>query len=183
MQNFPIHTIESAPEKSKPLLQGLKQNFGFIPNAAATMAESPVLIGAFVGTFVGFHGGSFTEGEKQTLLLTNAVTLRCPWTVAFHSTAALGAGVSQSDVAAIRNGQLPSDATYAALSAVTKALIEKRGNVAEGDIDRFFSAGYSQTQLLEVIAGIAISTMAATTANLADTPVEDRFKPQTWVAA
>ena len=179
---FTIHTIESAPEKSKPLLQGLKQNFGFVPNAAATMAESPVLIGAFVGAFGGFHGGSFTEAEKQVLLLTNAVTFKCPWTVAFHSTVALKAGVAQSEITAIRDAKLPSDAKYAALSAVTKALIEKKGHVPEADIARFTAAGYSQTQLLEVITSIAISTMAATTANLADTPVEDLFTPQAWVA-
>ena len=73
MPTFPIHTIESAPEKSKPMLQGLKNNFGFVPNAAATMAGSPALIGAFVSAFGSFHGSSFNEAEKQVLLLTNAV--------------------------------------------------------------------------------------------------------------
>jgi hypothetical protein len=41
----------------------------------------------------------------------------------------------------------------------------------------------SQTQMLEVINGIGISTMAAIAGNLADTPVDDRFMAQTWTAA
>src|SRR5271154_6434050 len=103
MHQFILHTIESAPEKSKQALQGLQQKFGVIPNATATMAASPELINGFVGGFLNFHGGSFNESEKQVLLLTNAVTLKCPWTVAFHSTAALKAGVSESDdIKAIR---------------------------------------------------------------------------------
>jgi alkylhydroperoxidase family enzyme len=183
MQRFVVHTIESAPEKSRPPLQGLKQKFGFVPNVAATMAESPVLINAFVGGFSSFHGGSFDEGEKQALLLTNAVTLQCPWTVAFHSSMALREGVAESDVEAVRDGKLPSDAKYAALSGMAKALIEKRGNITEADIGEFTSAGYSKVQILEVIAGIGISTMAATAGNMAGTPVEDLFKAQIWAAA
>jgi hypothetical protein len=70
MQQFSIHTVESAPEESKPALQGVQQKFGFIPNVAATMAENPVLINAFVGGFTSFDGGSFSEVERQALLLT-----------------------------------------------------------------------------------------------------------------
>jgi alkylhydroperoxidase family enzyme len=183
MHQFTLHTIESAPGNSKLALQGLKQKFGFIPNATATMAESPVLINGFIGGFVNFHGGSFNESEKQVLLLTNAVTLKCPWTVAFHSTMALHEGVPESDVKAIRDGKLPNEPKYAALSGMAKALIEKRGNVTEADLERFTSAGYSRAQILEVITGIGVSTMAATTGNMTNTPVEDLFKAHTWAAA
>jgi alkylhydroperoxidase family enzyme len=183
MHEFTVHTIESAPEKSRPTLQALEQKFGFLPNVMATMAENPVLLNGFAGSFGSFHGGSLDECEKQTLLLTNAVTLKCPWTVAAHSTFALEDGMAESDVKAIRAGELPEDPKYSALSAMTRTLIEKRGNVSDVDIERFTSAGYSQAQIFEVITSIGISTMAATTTNLAGTPVEERFKAQAWVPA
>jgi alkylhydroperoxidase family enzyme len=183
MQRFTLQTIESAPEKSRPTLQTLESRFGFIPNVMATMANSPVLLNGFVGSFGSFHGGSLNECEKQILLLTNAVTIKCPWTVAAHSTFAIEDGVAESEIKAIRDGKLPQDRKYAALSALTKALLEKRGNVTEADIEKFTSAGYSKVQILEVITGVGISTMAATTTNMAGTPVEDRFKPQAWSAA
>ncbi|HTG07994.1 MAG TPA: carboxymuconolactone decarboxylase family protein [Bradyrhizobium sp.] len=164
-------------------MQTLESRFGFIPNVMATMANSPVLLNGFVGSFGSFHGGSLNECEKQILLLTNAVTIKCPWTVAAHSTFAIEDGVAESEIKAIRDGKLPQDRKYAALSALTKALIEKRGNVTEADIEKFTSAGYSKVQILEVITGVGISTMAATTTNMAGTPVEDRFKPQAWSAA
>ncbi|HEV3424029.1 MAG TPA: carboxymuconolactone decarboxylase family protein [Paraburkholderia sp.] len=182
MQNFTLHTIESAPEKSRPTLQALQQKFGFLPNVMATMAGNPVLLDGFAGSFGSFHGGSFDECEKQTLLLTNAVTIKCPWTVAAHSTFALEDGMSETDVKAIRAGRLPEDPKYAALSGITRALIEKRGNVSEADIEKFTSAGYAPVQIFEVITSIGISTMAATTTNMAGTPVEARFKAQSWSA-
>ena len=183
MQRFTLQTIESAPEKSRPTLQTLESRFGFIPNVMATMANSPVLLNGFVGSFGSFHGGSLNECEKQILLLTNAVTIKCPWTVAAHSTFAIEDGVAESEIKAIRDGKLPQDRKYAALSALTKALLEKRGNVTEADIEKFISAGYSKVQILEVITGVGISTMAATTTNMAGTPIEDRFKPQAWSTA
>jgi alkylhydroperoxidase family enzyme len=183
MPTFMLHTLQSAPEKSKQTLQLLTEKFGFLPNVMATMAESPVLLNGFAGSFGSFHGGSLDECEKQTLLLTNAVTLKCPWTIAAHSTFALEDGMSQGDVDAIRSGKLPKDVKYSALSAISKALIEKRGHLTEVDIQAFISAGYSQSQIFEVITSIGISTMAATTTNMANTPVEERFQPQVWSPA
>jgi alkylhydroperoxidase family enzyme len=183
MHRFTLHTIESAPEKSRQTLQALEQKFGFLPNVMATMAESPVLLNGFAGSFGNFHGGSFNECEKQVLLLTNAVTFKCPWTVAAHSTFALEDGVPEADVNAIRAGKLPQDPKYAALSAMSRALIEKRGNLAETDIENFTSAGYSQVQIFEVITSTGVSTMAATATNMARTPVEDRLKAQAWTPA
>ena len=44
MTHFPVLTMESAPERSKPALQQLEAAFGMIPNIAGVMANSPVLI-------------------------------------------------------------------------------------------------------------------------------------------
>src|SRR6202050_4938509 len=118
MQNFPIHTIESAPEPSKPALQSLKAAFGMVPNIAGAMATSPVLINSLVGLFQKVHGGSFTEAQIQTLLLTNAVTNACSWAVAFHTALALKEGLDPEDVQAIRERRLPKDSNLAALSTL-----------------------------------------------------------------
>jgi alkylhydroperoxidase family enzyme len=183
MSNFTVHTIASAPEKSKPTLQALEQKFGFLPNVMATMANNPVLLNGFAAAFGSFHGGSLDECEKQALLLTNAVTIECPWTVAAHSTFALEDGMAPEDVQAMRQGRLPAHPKYAALSRLTKALIERRGNVGQTDLDAFTAAGYGPLQVFEVITSIGISTMAATTTNMAGTPVEARFQAQAWAAA
>ena len=180
MSAYRAHTIESAPEKSRPALQGLKQSFGLIPNLAATMAESPVLIGGFVAAFGNFHGGSFSGAQRQTLLLSNAVTNRCAWAVAFHSTLALMEGVDEADVVAIRERRLPADVKLAGLSAMTRALIEKRGHLDDGDLRAFREAGLTHDQVLEVIAGLAVSVMANYAGNITRPALEAPFQAQAW---
>src|SRR5271166_996533 len=89
MLTYQIHTIESAPEKSKPLLELFTRSVGFVPNLAGAIANSPVLANSLLGLFQNVHGGSFTEAEVQVLLLTNAVTNSCSWAVAFHTALAI----------------------------------------------------------------------------------------------
>ncbi len=48
MSAFQVHTIESAPDGSKPALEALKRGIGMIPNLAAAMAESPHLLRGFL---------------------------------------------------------------------------------------------------------------------------------------
>ena len=182
MSAFHIHTIESAPEQSKPVLRQLQQAFGLIPNIAGAMAASPVLINGFISVFQQVHGGSFSEAQIQTLLLTNAVTNRCTWAVAFHTALALKEGLSRADVQAIRERQLPGDAKLAALSRLARTLIEQRGHLAAGDLDAFLSAGYPQEQVLEVIAVVAASTITNYMGSVAQPPLEEMFHEYAWAA-
>jgi alkylhydroperoxidase family enzyme len=180
MQHYPIHTIESAPEKSRPALEGLMKSFGLVPNLAATMAGSPALINSFVGVFSQFHGGSFDSAQRQLLLLTNAVENSCAWAVAFHSTVALKERADPEDVRAIRERRRPGDPASAALWAFSRALIEKRGHLDAQDLAAFATAGFAPAQALEVIAGLAISVMANYAGNITKPPVERPFKAQVW---
>jgi len=43
MLTYQIHTIGSAPEKSKPLLELFTEAVGFVPNLAGAIANAPVL--------------------------------------------------------------------------------------------------------------------------------------------
>lgn len=180
MSAFHIHTIESAPAASKQALETLQKNFGIIPNLAATMAESPTLVNGFVGAFVNFVGGTFSGAERQVLLLTNAVTNRSAWAVAFHSTMALKEGVDAADVTAIREGRTAPHAKVNALSTLSRRLIETRGKLDDADISAFTNAGYSRAQVLEAMAGNAVSTMANYAGNITNPPLEAPFKAHEW---
>jgi len=58
MTTFPVHTMESAPEHSKPALRQLRSAFGLIPNLVGKMATSPVLIDSLVGLFGRFRAAA-----------------------------------------------------------------------------------------------------------------------------
>ena len=181
MTNFPVHTMESAPEHSKPALRQLQSAFGMIPNIAGTISTSPVLINSLVGLFGNVHGGSFTEAQVQTVLLTDAVTNACTWAVAFHTALALKEGLDPADVEAIRDGRLPKDSKLAALSALARTMIETRGRLDDQDVDRFIAAGFGKDHTLEVVAIVAASTITNYTGSVTKTPLEPTFQAHAWV--
>jgi alkylhydroperoxidase family enzyme len=180
MTRFPVNTIDSAPERSQPAMKQLQATFGMVPNIIGAIANSPVLINSLVGLFGNVHGGSFTEAQVQIVLLTDAVTNASAWAVAFHTTLALKEGIDAADVEAIRAGRLPKDSKYAALSALAKTMIEKRGHLNDQDVDRFIAAGFGKDHLLEVIAAVAASTITNYTGSITQPPLEAPFQAHAW---
>jgi len=182
MLTFPVYSIESAPDASKPALRELEAAFGIVPNIAGAMATSPVLTNSLVTLFKQVHGGSFNEAQIQAVLLTNAVTNSCSWAVAFHTALALKNGISRDDVEAIRGRLAPKDAKLAALSNLARKLIEKRGRLSDEDMDQFLDGGFGKGHFLEVVAIVAASTITNYTGNITKPPVEHPFNAYSWTA-
>jgi alkylhydroperoxidase family enzyme len=180
MSNYPIHTTASAPERSKPALEQLQKAFGVLPNLPAVIANSPKLINSLVGLFGQVHSPGLSEAENQIVLLTDAVANSSTYAVAFHTTLALQQGISSEETTAIREGRLPADKRFRALSTLANTLIEKRGHVSEQELDSFIAAGFTKEQVFEVIAIVAASTITNYAGSIANPPLEDPFRQHAW---
>jgi alkylhydroperoxidase family enzyme len=180
MPTYQIHTIASAPEKSKPALEQLEQAFGFLPNLAASISNSPKLVTALVGVFQQVHSSSLTEPEIQIVLLTDAVANSSAYAVAFHTALAIQQGVSSEETNVIREGRTPKGERFAALSTLAKTLIGKRGHLNEQELDAFLHTGFTKEQIMEVIAIVAASTITNYAGTIANPPLEDRFQQFAW---
>jgi alkylhydroperoxidase family enzyme len=180
MPTYQIHTIASAPEKSKPALEQLRRAFGFTPNLVAAISNSPKLVTALVGVFQQVHSSSLTEQEIQIVLLTDAVANSSEYAVAFHTALALQQGVSSEETGAVRARRAPENQRFAELSTLAKTLIEKRGHLNEPELEAFIAAGFTKEQILEVVAIVAASTITNYAGTIANPPVEDQFQPYVW---
>ena len=180
MFTYKIHSIETAPDQSKPLLELFTEVVGFVPNLAGAIANSPVLANSLLGLFQNVHNGSFTESEVQVLLLTNAVTNSCNWAVAFHTALGLKQGIDPADIEAIRGRRLPSQPRYAALSRYAQALIEKRGHVTNDDLTAFLETGFEKEQALEVVATVAASSITNYAGSITNPPLETFLQEHAW---
>ncbi len=180
MSNFPIHTLDSAPESAKASLEYLQTAFGRIPNIVASIANSPRLLNSLVGIFQQVHSSSLAESEIQVVLLTDAVTNASAYAVAFHTELALQQGVSKEDTDAIRELHAPKDNRFEALFTMAKTLIEKRGHLSEHELDSFLAAGFRHEQVLEVVAIVAASTITNYAASITDPPLEEPFAQHAW---
>ena len=131
MPEFKVHTVESAPPASATLLRGLKEQVGFIPNLAATMAESPTLLEAFLGLRSVAGRSSLDPVAREILAIAVASETGCSYCVAAHSTFALMNGAAPAAVEAVRSGAAPQDSRLEALAAFARAVVRREDRVRE----------------------------------------------------
>jgi uncharacterized peroxidase-related enzyme len=180
MPEFSVHTIESAPPDSRRSLEGLQKEIGFVPNLAATMAESPALVEGFTGLRSTLARSTFTPLEREVISLVVSFDNSCSYCMAAHSTFAAKQGASDADLQALRLGDAPSDRRLGALATYTRQLTANRGHVSEEAQRALLDAGFTRAHLLEVIAVIAFTTIANYAHNVTHCPIDVAFQAQSW---
>jgi uncharacterized peroxidase-related enzyme len=183
MPDFTIHKIDSAPAGSAEALQTLEQGLGFVPNLAATMAESPVLVGGFVDLRKTLAGGELSGVEREIVALAVSLENECDYCMAAHSTFALMQKADEEAVAAARQGREPEDPKLAALYRFARSLATKRGHVDKEETQALLDAGYSRGALFEVVAQVGHTTLANLAHSISDAPLDGAFEPQAWAKA
>ncbi|MEP3630363.1 MAG: carboxymuconolactone decarboxylase family protein, partial [Hyphomicrobiales bacterium] len=109
MTDFTTHTIESAPESAKPFLEGAKGKYQFVPNLLGNMAESPVMLEAYMKLAGLFGKSDFSETERQVILMTNNRLNGCKYCMAAHTTVSQMSGVPADVIEALRAGSVIAD--------------------------------------------------------------------------
>ncbi|MBQ0784135.1 MAG: carboxymuconolactone decarboxylase family protein [Amphritea sp.] len=177
MNNLQVHTLDTAPEASQPLLQNSIKNFGSVPSLHGVMAESPVVLEAYQMLHKWFQESSFDADELTVVWQTINVEHECHYCVPAHAAIAKMMKVDDALTAALRHRQPMPNTKLQALHDTTLLIVRNRGRVDEADIASFYAAGYTQKHLLEVVLGLAQKVMSNYINHLADTPVDDRFAP------
>ena len=183
MSEFTVHTTETAPAASRPLLEGAISKWGFVPNLIGLMAESPATVKAYVALAEALSETSFTPVEQQVITLAVSSENECSYCMAAHSGMARMAGMSEPDLEALREGRPMPDARLEVLRSYVSAVIRTRGWPSAEQQATFKSAGYTSSQMLEVLVGVAMKTLSNYVNHLANTPLDEQFAGFAWEPA
>ena len=180
MSNFEIHTIETAPDDSKPLLEKSQKTNGYIPNLDGVLATSPELLKTYQYIHENFVNSSFDNDELTVVWQTINVYHECHYCVPAHTAIARSMKVDSAITEALRNGDTLPTEKLQALHKMTLAIVENRGNVSEEGVQEFFDAGYTQKHILEIILGVSQKTISNYTNHFAETPLDQGFAKYEW---
>lgn len=180
MTTFTKHTIESAPEASKPHLETSLKNNGRIPGLHAVMADAPALLAAYNFAHQQFMATSLTDEEKTVVWQTVNVEQNCHYCVPAHTGIAKMMKVDDAITEALRNETALPTAKLEALRDFTLLVIRDRGFVSEANTQAFLDAGFTNANILEVILGAAQKLMSNYTNHFAKTPVDSVFEKFAW---
>jgi AhpD family alkylhydroperoxidase len=180
MTEYTIYNADTAPKDSAPILKKANEAYGFIPNLLGTMAEAPALLEGYVTLAGIFDKTSFSATERQIVMITNNLLNDCTYCMAAHTVLSKMAGVPDDVVNSLRENTPIADSKLEALRQFTIVVNKTRGWPQEDDVNAFLSAGYTKQNILEVILGTSLKIMSNYTNHIAETDLDDAFKPAAW---
>jgi uncharacterized peroxidase-related enzyme len=180
MSHFDLHSVDTAPEASRSLLQASERAYGMIPNLHAVMAEAPAVLEAYQTLDALFNRTTLTPEERTVVWQAINVEHGCHYCVPAHTAIARQMKVADGIIEAVRNSTPLADARLEALRDTTLKLVRQRGRLSAGGVEAFLDAGFDRRQLLEVVLGVAQKTLSNYVNAIAGTPLDEPFKRFEW---
>ena len=150
---LPQITLETAAPKAKELLEGAKKQSGMISNMYAAMANAPEALETYLHGMERFRKESgFSPPEQEVVLLTISYENGCDYCMAAHSFIAGNLGKIPADEIELNREGRSSDPKRQAAVAFAKALIETRGKVSDAQFAAVRDAGWTDANIVELIA-------------------------------
>ncbi len=137
MAQFIMHTSDTAPVESKPLIAASEKAFGRLPGLHAVMAEAPGLLEGYQKLHQLFLDSSFDAAEKTVVWQTINVEHACHYCVPAHTGIAHAMNVDQTLIDALRDETPIADPKLEALRTFTLKMVRHRGEVSDADVSEF----------------------------------------------
>ena len=172
MSRIPTPEIDNAPEASKALLEGVKKQLGSVPNMFRLVANSPEVLNGQLAFSAAVNGGKLDAATRERIALAVAEINGCNYCLSAHSY--IGKAfklLDEGEIDAARRGKSADARAEAALVLATE-LVKQRGKVGEAQIAAAKLAGFSDAEILEIIAHVAYNTFTNYVNSALDTEID-----------
>jgi uncharacterized peroxidase-related enzyme len=149
-------TIETASPASAQILSQVKAKIGMVPNLYGSIANSPAALNAYLAFSQAIGESSISPALREQIALTIAGVNSCDYCYSAHTLLGKGAGIDSDELSRNLLGDSIDPKTQAALRFST-AIIDKRGFADDADLAAIRGAGYSQEEIVEIIAVVSIN--------------------------
>lgn len=175
--SFQIHTLDTAPAGARETLGRVAQSFGFVPNLSGVFAESPATLNGLVSFLSAYDAKEMTLSalERRVVLLAASVQYRCEHCTALHSELGSVCGLDRAEIDNLQEARSLGNARLESLRRFTEAIVDKRGWVSDADLDKFFAAGFTKAQVMEVVFGVSLKTLMSYVSHIAKPPANEQF--------
>lgn len=173
MPRIPLpDTIDAAPAASRPLLEAVNKMLGSVPNLFRLTANSPAALEGYLGLNGALAKGRLSLQTRERIALAVAQINGCAYCLSAHTF--VGQTLAKLDAAEIASNRAGGSSDPKADAAVRFAvkLVHARGKVSEGDVSTVRMAGYSEAEIVEIVAHVALSTLTNYLNEAFETPID-----------
>lgn len=171
MSRLSIPSRDTAPETSKATLDVIHKQLGVVPNLFRLIANSPAALTAYAG-FQGALSKTLDVKTRERIALAVAQVNGCNYCLSAHTYLGLNlAKLSSEEITLNRQGTSGDAKASAAVSFAAKVARE-RGHVSDDDIAVIHAAGFTDAQIVEIVALVAESSFTNYLNEVAKTDID-----------
>lgn len=168
---FHVHDELTAPERSLPILKGALAAGGQLSNFLGVMAGSPAALRAYARFRSELRHGTLPLRTQQRVALAVAEYQRSDYALAALSRTAREAGLGLDEISLAREFDSREERESVLLRYV-KALLESAGSPPLHLHEAAREAGWTDEQILELVAHIALGTFTNLVTRAGDVPLD-----------
>ncbi len=166
-----IQPNQNPSAESQEKLNGIEAKLGVVPNIFKTFAHSPAVLDFYMQGSGALANTSISAQLRESIALTVAGANACDYCASAHTKIGEGAGISADELKQNLNGKSEDSKNQAALD-FTALLVEARGNVNDNDVQAVKDAGFTEAEVLEIVAVVAFNIFTNYFNHVADTDVD-----------
>jgi AhpD family alkylhydroperoxidase len=166
---FDIHDELTAPEETARLLRGMSDAGGSVSKFVGVLAGSPAAMRAYTRMRHELRSGVLPHPTSERIALAVAEQRGDTYSVAQHARTARAAGLGLDEISRARSWN-SNDPREAALLAFLKALFDAEGRPAHHLLEEAREADWTDEQLLEAVAHLALNEFQSLMSNAAALP-------------
>ena len=135
-----------------------RDHLGFeeIPNFLKTVARSPAAGMAYVLAEGALADGQLSERQREQIALAVAEINGSKYCLQAHARLGSKAGLSGDEIQSARRAAAP-DPKADQMLRFTQAMVLQRGEIKDEDLSALRQAGFSDAELIEIVANIALN--------------------------
>jgi AhpD family alkylhydroperoxidase len=169
ISRFQIHDELTAPEGSIKILKGVQSAGGGVSKFIGVLAGSPAALRSYARMRHELRGGALPQATRERIGLAAAERRGDPYSIAQHAKTARGAGLGLDEISRARSFK-SADPKEASLLVLLEALMETGGRPSQHLAEEAREQGWTDEELLEAVAHLAMNEFQSLIANAAALP-------------
>ncbi|MEG3146211.1 carboxymuconolactone decarboxylase family protein [Sphingomonas sp. RT2P30] len=171
MSRLAIPAREDAPAAAQPLLDAVEKQLGVVPNLFRLVATSPAALEGYLGLNAAL-GRTLDAKTRERIAITIAQANGCDYCLSAHTYLGLNlAKIDETEIALNRAGH-SGDAKADAAIVFARQVLAARGKVSDADIAAVRLAGFTEAQVIEIVASVALNVLTNYINNVAETDID-----------
>jgi AhpD family alkylhydroperoxidase len=169
ISRFDIHDELTAPDASTPIINGVSTAGGAVSKFLGVLAGAPSALRAFARMRSELRGGNLPRHTRERIALAVAEHRGDSYGIAQHARTARAAGLGLDEISAARSFS-SRDEREAGLLAFLESVLDSDGPPELHLLEEARELGWTDEQILEAIAHLALGEFQSMVANAAALP-------------